>query len=76
MTQALICLTVAIVFLALMPAMVRSSKRSRRGRSAGAGVGDVLLGAFDPAKKVAIEQIRKQRDIGDHERGAVGDKLE
>jgi hypothetical protein len=36
----------------------------------------VLMGVFDPAKQAAIEQIRKQKEIGDHERGAVGDKLD
>jgi hypothetical protein len=31
------------------------------------------MGAFDPAKQAAIEQIRKQKEIGDHERGSVGE---
>jgi len=32
------------------------------------------MGAFDPAKQAAIEQIRQQKDIGDHERGSIGEK--
>ena len=34
------------------------------------------MGAFDPAKQAAIEQIRKQKEIGDHERGAAGERLD
>jgi hypothetical protein len=74
MTEIIISAVVVIAFLLLMPAMVRSSRRSRRGRGSGAAVGDVLMGAFDPAKQAAIEQIRKQKEIGDHERGSVGEK--
>lgn len=74
MTERIISAAAVIAFLLLMPAMVRSSRRSRRGRGAGAAIGDVLMGAFDPAKRAAIEQIRKQKDIGDHESGAVGEK--
>jgi len=70
----LISAIVAVVFLLLMPTLVRGSRRSRRGRGASGAIGDVLTGAFDPAKKVAIEQIRKQQDIGDHERGIASDK--
>lgn len=76
MTEWIISAAAVVAFLLLMPAMIRSSRRSRRGRGAGAAVGDALMGAFDPAKKVAIEQIRKQQEIGDHETGAVGDKLD
>ena len=76
MTEWLISAVVVVASVLLMPAMVRSSRRSRRGRGAGAAIGDVLNGAFDPAKKVAIEHIRKQSEIGDHERGAAGDKLD
>jgi signal recognition particle GTPase len=75
-TEWIISAAAVIVFLLLMPAMVRSSRRSRRGRGSGAAVADVLMGAFDPAKQAAIEQIRKQKEIGDHERGAVGEKLD
>lgn len=32
------------------------------------------MAAFDPAKQAAIEQIRKQKEIGDYERGSVGEK--
>jgi hypothetical protein len=74
MTEIIISAVAVIAFLLLMPAMVRSSRRSRRGRGASAGIGDVLMGAFDPAKQAAIEQIRKQKEIGDHERGSVGEK--
>lgn len=74
MTEWIISAAAVIAFLLLMPAMVRSSRRSRRGRGAGAAIGDVLMGAFDPAKQAAIEQIRKQKDIGDHESVAVGEK--
>ena len=74
MTEWIISAAAVVIFLLLMPAMVRSSRRSRRGRGAGAAVGDVLMGAFDPAKQAAIEQIRKQKDVGDHERGSVGEK--
>jgi hypothetical protein len=73
-TEWIISAAAVIAFLLLMPAMVRSSRRSRRGRGAGAAIGDVLMGAFDPAKQAAIEQIRKQKDIGDHESVAVGEK--
>jgi len=73
-TEWIISAAALVAFLLLMPAMVRSSRRSRRGRGAGAAIGDVLMGAFDPAKRVAIEQIRKQKDIGDHERGSVSEK--
>lgn len=76
MTEWLISAAAVAAFLLLMPAMVRSSRRSRRGRGSGAAIGDVLMGAFDPAKQSAIEQIRKQKEIGDHERGAVGEKLD
>lgn len=75
MTEWIISAGAVVAFLLLMPAMVRSSRRSRRGRGASAGIGDVLMGAFDPAKRAAIEQIRKQKEIGDHERGAEGEKL-
>jgi hypothetical protein len=75
-TEWIISAAVVVAFLLLMPAMVRSSRRSRRGRGSGAAIGDALMGAFDPAKQAAIEQIRKQKDIGDHERGAVGEKLD
>ena len=76
MTEWIISAAALVAFLLLMPAMVRSSRRSRRGRGAGAAIGDVLMGAFDPAKQVAIEQIRKQWEIGDHERGSVGEKCD
>lgn len=76
MTQAILCLVIAMAFLALMPAMVRWSRRSRRGRGAGAGIGDALLSAYDPARKVAIDQIRRQQEIGDHESGVASDKLD
>jgi hypothetical protein len=76
LTEWIISAAAVIAFLLLMPAMMRSSRRSRRGRGASAAIGDVLTGAFDPAKQVAIEQIRKQKDIGDHERGALGEKLD
>jgi hypothetical protein len=75
-TEWIISAVAVVAFLLLMPTMVRSSRRSRRGRGAGAAIGDVLMGAFDPAKQAAIEQIRKQKDIGDHERGAAGEKLD
>jgi hypothetical protein len=73
-TEWIISAVAAVAFVLLMPAMVRSSRRSRRGRSGAAAIGDVLMGAFDPAKQTAIEQIRKQKDIGNHERGSVGEK--
>ena len=73
MTEWIISAVAVVAFLLLMPMMVRSSRRSRRGRGSGAAVGDVLMGAFDPAKQAAIEQIRKQKEIGDHERGSVGE---
>jgi hypothetical protein len=73
-TEWIISAVAVVAFLLLMPMMVRSSRRSRRGRGSGAAVGDVLMGAFDPAKQAAIEQIRKQKEIGDHERGSVGEK--
>lgn len=76
MTEWIISAAAVVAFLLLMPAMVRSSRRSRRGRGSGAAVGDVLMGVFDPAKQAAIEQIRKQKEIGDYERGAVGEKLD
>ena len=76
MIEAVICVALIAVFLTSMPAMVRASRRSRRGRGASIAIGDVLTGAFDPAKQVAIEHIRKQKDVGDHERGAAGDKLD
>ena len=76
MTEWIISAAAVVAFVLLMPAMVRSSRRSRRGRGSGAAVGDVLMGVFDPAKQAAIEQIRKQKEIGDHERGAVGEKLD
>ena len=76
MTEWIISAVAVVAFVLLMPAMVRSSRRSRRGRGSGAAVGDVLMGVFDPAKQAAIEQIRKQKEIGDHERGAVGEKLD
>lgn len=74
MTEWIISAGAVVAFLLLMPAMVRSSRRSRRGRGAGAAIGDVLMGALDPAKQAAIEQIRHQKDIGDHERGSIGEK--
>ena len=74
MTEWIISAVAVVAFLLLMPMMVRSSRRSRRGRGSGTAVGDVLMGAFDPAKQAAIEQIRKQKEIGDHERGSVGEK--
>lgn len=74
MTEWIISAAALVAFLLLMPAMVRWSRRSRRGRGAGAAIGDVLMAAFDPAKQAAIEQIRKQKEIGDHERGSVGEK--
>jgi hypothetical protein len=74
LTEWIISAAAVVAFLLLMPAMVRSSRRSRRGRGASAAIGDVFTGAFDPAKQAAIEQIRKQQDIGDHEGGAVGEK--
>ena len=74
MTEWIISAVAVVAFLLLMPMMVRSSRWSRRGRGSGAAVGDVLMGAFDPAKQAAIEQIRKQKEIGDHERGLVGEK--
>jgi hypothetical protein len=74
--EGVISAIVAVMFLLLMPAMVRASRRSRRGRGAGAAIGDVLMGAFDPGKQAAIEQIRKQKEIGDHERGSVGEKFD
>ena len=73
MTEWIISAAAVVVFLLLMPMMVRSSRRSRRRRGSAAAVGDVLMGAFDPAKQAAIEQIRKQKEIGDHERGSVGE---
>jgi hypothetical protein len=76
LTEWIISAAAMVAFVLLMPAMVRSSRRSRRGRGSGAAIGDVLMGAFDPAKQAAIEQIRKQKEIGDHERGAVGEKLD
>jgi hypothetical protein len=76
LTEWIISAAAVVAFVLLMPAMVRSSRRSRRGRGSGAAVGDVLMGVFDPAKQAAIEQIRKQKEIGDHERGAVGEKLD
>lgn len=76
MTEIIISAVAVIAFLLLMPAMVRSSRRSRRGRGSGAAVGDVLMGVFDPAKQAAIEQIRKQKEIGNYERGGVGEKLD
>ena len=76
MTEWIISAVAVVAFLLLMPMMVRSSRRSRRGRGSGAAVGDVLMGAFDPAKQAAIEQIRKQKEIGDHERGAAGERLD
>jgi hypothetical protein len=72
-TEWIISAAAVVTFLLLMPMMVRSSRRSRRGRGSAAAVGDVLMGAFDPAKQAAIEQIRKQKEIGDHERGSVGE---
>lgn len=74
MTEWIISAAVLVAFLLLMPAMVRSSRRSRRGRDESAAIGDVLMGSFDPAKRAAIEQIRKQNEIGDHERGSVREK--
>jgi hypothetical protein len=76
LTEWIISAAAMVAFVLLMPAMVRSSRRSRRRRGSGAAIGDVLMGAFDPAKQAAIEQIRKQKEIGDHERGAVGEKLD
>ena len=76
MTEIIISAVAVVAFVLLMPAMVRSSRRSRRGRGSGAAVGGVLMGVFDPAKQAAIEQIRKQKEIGNHEHGGVGEKLD
>ncbi len=73
MTEWLICAGVIVAFLFLMPMAVRSSRKSRRLRGGSAAIGDVLTGVFDPAKKVSIEQIQRQREIGDHEAGQAGD---
>ena len=78
MTQWIISAVVLIVFALAMPALVRSSKSSasRKSRlgSGSAGLGDALSGFLDPAKRVSIERIEKQKDIGNAAQGAIGEK--
>lgn len=79
MTEWLISIAAIVVFLIAMPWLVRTSKRSssRKSRfgSGSAAMGDALSGFSDPAKKVTVEQVERQKEVGNASDGAVGEKL-
>lgn len=65
MTQGLLCVAVIAAAILLMPRAIRYSRRSRRLRGGGLAIGGALNGFYDPARKVALERIEHQREIGD-----------
>jgi len=73
------CLT-GVALLFLLPWAISASKRSARGKGRLAGatfaIGLAFGAIFDPAKSAAIENIRKKDELGDHEQGGAGKKVE
>jgi len=71
-TEWLLCVAVVVASILLMPAAIRYARRSRRLRGGGAAIGGALTGFYDPARKVALERIERQREIGGQEDEASG----
>lgn len=74
MTEWLLCAAVVVAMVVLMPRAVRYSRRSRGMRSGGMAIGAALNGFYDPARKVATEEIERQREIGDSARETADGK--
>lgn len=73
MTELIASAIALIMFAVVLPMSIRRSRRSRPN-SGVAGVGDALSGIFDPARKAAVEQIEKYKDIGDAAIGEAGER--
>ena len=74
----IVAIALAVVLIALLPVMITAAKKSTRGRLAGATfmIG-LAFGAFlDPRQAAAIENIKKQKDLGDVESGEAGETIE
>ena len=58
--------------LAVLPALLRKSRKSARKGTAGGlviGLGLAFMTIFDPAKAESVEEIRGRKDRGEAEKG-------
>ncbi|OYX66348.1 MAG: hypothetical protein B7Y88_05565 [Sphingomonadales bacterium 32-64-17] len=61
--------------LAVLPALLRKSRKSARKGTAGGvmmGVGLAFMTIFDPAKAETVEEVRERKDRGEADQGESG----
>ena len=72
----LVAICIAIVGLLAMPMVISAAKKSARGKGRLAGaslmIGLAFSAIFDPKMAAAIENIEKQKEIGEEEETAGG----
>ena len=72
----LIALAISLPLWLALPFIIARSKRKRRGKKHGGGLGSVLnagFAVFDPAKARAVQTIEIRKDIGDADEGNQGE---
>ncbi|RIV87225.1 hypothetical protein D2V17_08680 [Aurantiacibacter xanthus] len=73
----LVSVVVFCLALALLPLLLRRSRKSARKGTAGGvmmGLGLAFMTIFDPAKAESMEEIRERKDRGEADQGESGDK--
>jgi len=80
MLEWLVAVAVLLLFLLLLPRMLRRDKAQPRKSGGGSGVmvgiGLAFAMVFDPKAAQAIEVIDQKNDLGDSEDGQSGEKPE
>lgn len=78
MLEWAIAIVVFLGLLALLPRLMRRSRKLRKGMAGGVvmGLGLAFMTIFDPAKAATVEEVRKHKDLGDADAGESGEGLE
>ena len=77
MIEWLAAATILLVFLALLPRMLRRAKAAPPGKGGGSvmiAIGIAFSMIFDAKATQATELIARKKDIGDSEEGESGEK--
>lgn len=74
----LVAAVLAVLLAITLPSAIGAAKKSTKGRMAGAAmaIGFAFAALLDPARRAAIENIEKKKDIGDSEAGESGEPVE
>lgn len=76
MLEWAIAIALFLGLLALLPPLLRKSRKSARKGMAGGvvmGLGLAFITIFDPARADTVEEVRKRKDLGDADAGESGE---